>query len=76
MDFYVLLGIARQASVAEIKRAYRHLARRFHPDINPGDETSALHFRKIVQAYETLVDPARRRAYDLHGPERGRAPGG
>jgi len=51
----------------EIKRAYRRLARRFHPDINPGDQQAAHTFRQIAQAYETLSDPDRRRHYDTLG---------
>ncbi|MBI2833674.1 MAG: J domain-containing protein [Acidobacteria bacterium] len=64
MDCYILLGLARGASPAEIKRAYRRLARRYHPDINPGDRESEAFFRQIVSAYETLIDPGRRREYD------------
>lgn len=64
MDFYIVLGLQREATTAEIKRAYRRLARRFHPDINPGDREAAARFRQIVDAYETLVDPDRRRRYD------------
>ena len=64
MDLYVVLGLSHGATEAEIKRAYRRLARRFHPDINPGDRTSAVRFRQIVQAYETLMDPDRRSRYD------------
>jgi molecular chaperone DnaJ len=64
MDLYILLGVERQASDAEIKRAYRRLARRLHPDINPGDREAAAHFRQILDAYETLIDPERRRRYD------------
>jgi len=60
MDLYVLLGVAEKASDADIKRAYRRLARRYHPDINPGDDTAAVRFRQILEAYETLVDPDRR----------------
>jgi molecular chaperone DnaJ len=64
MDLYVVLGLAHGASEAEIKRAYRRLARRFHPDINPGDRTAEVRFRQILDAYETLIDPARRSRYD------------
>jgi molecular chaperone DnaJ len=67
MDFYVVLGLQRSASLAEIKRAYRRLARRYHPDINPGDQAAEELFRRIVEAYETLIDPDRRRRYDLSG---------
>jgi molecular chaperone DnaJ len=64
MDLYIVLGLKREATTAEIKRAYRRLARRFHPDINPGDREAATRFRQIVDAYETLIDPDRRRRYD------------
>jgi molecular chaperone DnaJ len=67
MDFYIVLGVKRAASLGDIKRAYRRLARRFHPDINPGDQRAAAHFREISEAYETLVDPERRRRYDAGG---------
>ena len=70
MDLYVLLGLHHGASDAEIKRAYRRLARRFHPDINPGDRAAEARFRQILEAYETLIDPDRRHRYDLgFGPE-------
>jgi len=68
MDFYVILGLERAATLGDVKRAYRRLARRFHPDINPGDRTAAAQFRQIVEAYETLSDPDRRRRYDTVGP--------
>jgi len=64
MDLYVILGLAHGASDTEIKRAYRRLARRFHPDINPGDHAAEVRFRQILDAYETLIDPARRSRYD------------
>ena len=64
MDLYIVLGLKREATAADIKRAYRRLARRFHPDINPGDREAAARFRQIVDAYETLIDPDRRRRYD------------
>ena len=64
MDFYIVLGVTREASVSDIKRAYKRLARRYHPDINPGDREAAARFRQIVDAYETLIDPDRRRRYD------------
>jgi len=68
MDFYLILGLERAATLGDVKRAYRRLARRFHPDINPGDRTAAAHFRQIAEAYETLSDPDRRRRYDTTGP--------
>jgi molecular chaperone DnaJ len=61
---YVVLGVRHGASEAEIKRAYRRLARRYHPDINPGDRMAEARFRQILQAYETLIDPDRRSRYD------------
>jgi molecular chaperone DnaJ len=64
MDLYVVLGVPHGASEAEIKRAYRRLARRYHPDINPGDRIAEARFRQILQAYETLIDPQRRSRYD------------
>jgi molecular chaperone DnaJ len=68
MDLYIVLGVQQGASESEIKRAYRRLARRFHPDINPGDQTAAARFRQILEAYETLIDPARRSRYDAGHP--------
>jgi len=67
MDFYVLLGVDRGASLDDIKRAYRRLARRYHPDINPGDSLAAQRFRQIAAAYETLSSPDARRRYDTTG---------
>jgi molecular chaperone DnaJ len=67
MDFYVILGVPPDASAAEIKRAYRRLARRYHPGVNPGDRAAEEMFQRIAQAYETLVDPGRRQEYDSAG---------
>src|SRR4051812_13747617 len=67
MDFYMLLGVERGATLNDIKRAYKRLARKHHPDINPGDRMAAAQFRQIAQAYETLSDPARRHHYDAGG---------
>ena len=64
MDLYIVLGLAHGAKEADIKRAYRRLARRFHPDINPGDRVAEARFRQILDAYETLMDPQRRSRYD------------
>jgi molecular chaperone DnaJ len=64
MDLYELLGIARGATLIEIKRSYKRLARKYHPDINPGDNTAEARFKEITRAYETLSDPERRLRYD------------
>tara|TARA_B100001123_G_scaffold285694_1_gene318469 strand:- start:7751 stop:8839 length:1089 start_codon:yes stop_codon:yes gene_type:complete len=67
MDFYVILGVDRGATLREVKRAYTRLARRYHPDINPGDREAEAFYRSATEAYETLCDPERRAAYDTHG---------
>lgn len=67
MDLYELLGLARGATLVEIKRSYRRLARKYHPDINPGDNTAEARFKDITRAYETLSDPERRLRYDAAG---------
>lgn len=64
MDLYIVLGLVHGASDTDIKRAYRRLARRYHPDINPGDRSAEARFRQILDAYETLTDPDRRHRYD------------
>jgi molecular chaperone DnaJ len=67
VDYYAVLGLQPGAGVAEIKRAYRRLARRHHPGINPGDREAEALFQRISEAYETLVDPERRHRYDAAG---------
>jgi curved DNA-binding protein CbpA len=62
-DHYKTLGLSSAATREEIRRAYRVLARRYHPDVNPGNST-AERFREISRAYETLSDPERRKQYD------------
>jgi molecular chaperone DnaJ len=64
MDLYELLGIPRGATLIEIKRSYRRLARKYHPDINPGDHAAEARFKEITRAYETLSDPEQRTRYD------------
>jgi len=66
-DFYIILGVAQTATTADIKRAYRRLARRYHPGINPGDRSAEAMFARISEAYETLVDPGLRLQYDTIG---------
>ena len=68
LDYYALLGIEPDATAAQIKKAYRKLARLHHPDTNPGDLGAAARFRNITQAYDTLSDPGRREAYDRTRP--------
>ena len=66
-DYYAILGVTRDATLRQIKAAYRKLAKQHHPDANPGDPGAAARFRDITEAYETLADPIRRKAYDsLH----------
>ena len=67
MDLYVILGVQREATPGDIKRAYKRLARKYHPDINPGDRVAAAQFRQIAEAYATLSDPDSRRRYDSSG---------
>ena len=69
MDLYLLLGLERDASRDDIKRAYRRLARRYHPEVNPGDQVAAARFERFAEAYETLSDPDRRRRYDSGATE-------
>jgi hypothetical protein len=71
-DYYVILGISSGATLADIKRAYRRLAKQYHPDVNAAPD-AAERFRELTEAYDTLSDPDRRRRYDrLYGTSTGR----
>src|SRR5512134_663430 len=66
-DLYRVLGVARGADAETLKKAYRKLARRHHPDVNPGDKAAEEKFKQISEAYDVLSDPVKRRNYDEFG---------
>src|SRR5579864_2122861 len=66
-DYYTTLGVAKSASEKDIKQAFRKLARKHHPDVNPGDKSAETRFKEINEAYEVLGDPAKRKKYDELG---------
>ncbi|HEU5393476.1 MAG TPA: DnaJ domain-containing protein, partial [Candidatus Methylomirabilis sp.] len=66
-DYYEVLGLPRSATERDLKRAYRRLARRHHPDVNPGDKAAEARFKEITEAYEVLSDPQKRAEYDQFG---------
>jgi len=66
-DYYQVLGVKRDAKPEELKKAYRRLARKFHPDVNPGDKSSEERFKLITEAHDVLSDPKKRSVYDRFG---------
>ena len=66
-DYYQVLGVPRNASADAIKKAYRKLARKHHPDVNPGDKRAEDRFKKISEAYDVLSDPKKKDVYDAYG---------
>jgi curved DNA-binding protein len=80
-DYYSILDITKNASAEDIKKSYRRLARKYHPDMNPGDKAAENRFKEVTEAYEVLADTEKRRKYDQFGkywkqpaPTPGRAP--
>ena len=68
-DYYEVLGVAKDADEAAIKKAYRQLAKKYHPDVNPGDKEAEEKFKEVNEAYQTLSDPQKRATYDQFGPD-------
>src|SRR6266498_4181334 len=66
-DYYSTLGVAKTATEKEIKQAFRKMARKHHPDVNPGDKSAESRFKEMNEAYEVLGDPAKRKKYDELG---------
>ena len=68
-NYYDILGVSKEASEAEIRKTYHHLARKYHPDVNDNDEASEERFKEINEAYQVLSDPEKRRKYDRYGDD-------
>src|ERR1700676_5402243 len=82
MDYYKTLGVAKDADADEIRKAYRRLARKHHPDLNPGDKASEDRFKTVQEAYDVLSEPKKKQMYDQYGfysengPAQSGGPGG
>src|SRR6267154_1584035 len=66
-DYYKVLGVKKDAKPDEIKKAYRRLARKYHPDVNPGDKAAEDRFKQMSEAFDVLSDPKKRKVYDRFG---------
>jgi curved DNA-binding protein len=69
IDYYKVLGLSKSASAADIKKSYRKLARKYHPDLNPNDKDAERKFKQINEAHEVLSDPEKRKKYDAYGKD-------
>lgn len=69
IDYYKVLGVAKNASIDQIKKAYRKLARKYHPDLNPNDKEAEQNFKRVNEANEVLSDPEKRKKYDEYGKD-------
>ncbi len=75
-DYYELLGVSRKANAKDIRAAFRKLARKYHPDLNPGDKSAEEKFKQLQEAYDVLSDSKKRQVYDQHGFYSDNIPGG
>src|SRR3954454_7388115 len=66
-DYYAILGVKKTASAEEIRKAFRKLARKYHPDVNPGDKKAEERFKELSEANDVLSDPKKRKVYDQLG---------
>src|SRR5512135_3847013 len=66
-DYYAILGVRKSASTEELRKAFRKLARKYHPDVNPGDKAAEERFKSLSEAYDVLSDPKKRKIYDQLG---------
>src|SRR5438309_11430072 len=75
-DYYELLGVPRKATAKDIRAAFRKLARKYHPDLNPGDKAAEEKFKQLQEAYDVLSDSKKRQMYDQYGFYSDNAPAG